>query len=468
MTTLNLFLVTQTLMRLLDLNVRALLLRGGQSSNLTVTAMPPENAGNSMDTLNMHLYHSMEDAYFKNVPATGTGGSSNARRPLPLSLFYILTAHHHVNQVFDAERQQLLMGLGMKTFHDYAVIDDHLQISPDPVGSPAETVMVQGLQGRDNRIEISLRPMTPEESLSFWSVEQTLTARFSAYYEVRTIFVEHEEPLGVHGKVFDLGLFVSTGQAPVIEKVSSTMQFTPPPQTGLGAQAIDTAPARAILAPGLVPPVNRVIIQGSNLAGDGRPETARIVLRTPAWRQFTPAVRSAVINPALNPAWNVTIGETCARFEIQGQLTIDDGVGGIRNIEVTPGIYAVSVETIRRQETQSGIHRLTTSESNQVAFSIGARIDGFDPPNPAGRMVLRVVNLFDMQAADLDVQLAIDGLLYDEATAFANDATDQGLFVRQAGQLEFHPLFDPAQSGTHPVVLRINGAESQPFWIETP
>ena len=57
---------------------------------------------------------------------------------------------------------------------------------------------------------------------------------------------------------------------------------------------------------------------------------------------------------------------------------------------------------------------------------------------------------------------------YDETGAFAGTSQDQGLFQRQAGQIEFHPLFAPAQAGAHPVRLVINGAEAQPFWIETP
>jgi hypothetical protein len=134
-----------------------------------------------------------------------------------------------------------------------------------------------------------------------------------------------------------------------------------------------------------------------------------------------------------------------------------------------PGIYAVSVEVTRRQQTQTGITRTTRSESNQIAFSVGARIDTADPPNAQGRIVLHVVNLFDMLAAEVDVQLAVDGILYNETAAFANDPLqDRGLFVRQVGALEFHPLFDPTIAGAHPLRLTINGAESQPFWIVTP
>ena len=87
----------------------------------------------------------------------------------------------------------------------------------------------------------------------------------------------------------------------------------------------------------------------------------------------------------------------------------------------------------------------------------------------AGRIVLHVVNLFDMQSAGLDVQLSVDGVLYDETAAFAGiPAQDRGLFQRQVGQIEFHPLFDPAVATVHPLRLVINGAESQPFWIVMP
>ena len=106
MATANLFLVTQTLTRLLDLNVRALLFRQGLPTTLHVTSMPPERVGAQQHTLNLHLYHAMEDAYYKNQPPPGRGGPPVSRQPLSLSLFYILTAHHEVNDVFDADHRQ--------------------------------------------------------------------------------------------------------------------------------------------------------------------------------------------------------------------------------------------------------------------------------------------------------------------------------------------------------------------------
>ena len=469
MPTANLFLVTQTLQRLLDLSVRALLFRDGLPTNLTVTAMPPERVGAATRTLNLHLYHLMEDAYCKNAEPPGRGDVPVARQPLTLLLYYVMTAHHEVNDVFDAEVQQQLMGLAMKSLHDNPLIGDELTISPN--GGPPEPVMAPGLAGRGNHIEVSLRPLTPEEALSFWSAEQTSTARLAAYYEARTLFLEPEPPTQASGIVVDLGLFVTAGRAPVLERTMALAHLVPPASAGIGPRTLETSPARATLAPGFVPEVNRVHVDGSGLTGDGRPGSSALVLRTSPWARLSPPVASAPIDPSLNPAWAVEIGANHAQFDLQGQLDVDDGSGGTVTVEVTPGIYAVSVRTERRAETALGAPRVTTAESNRLAFSVGARIDGFDPPpGPDQRMALRVVDEFDMTQPDLDVQLTIDGLVYLETDAFVDDPVqDQGLFQRQAGGvLEFHPLFDATAPGIHPVRLLVNGAESQPFWIELP
>ena len=84
--------------------------------------------------------------------------------------------------------------------------------------------------------------------------------------------------------------------------------------------------------------------------------------------------------------------------------------------------------------------------------------------------MVEVTNTFNMEGPELEAQLHVGGDIYDETTTGFADiaAQDRGLFERQAGQIEFHPLFDPLTSGTYPVRLIINGAESQPFWIEIP
>lgn len=466
MPTSNLYLVTDTLRRLLQFNVGFLLFRQQNPANVIVTTMPPERAGGAQDTLNLHLYHVMEEAQYRNAPTPGSGGTPVSRQPLGLSLFYILTAHHDLNEVWDAANQQNLFSLAIKTMHDHPRIDDRLQIAADGVNF--QTVMAAGLEGRDNAFEISPRPLTPEESMTFWSAEQTATTRLSAYYEVRTVFLEPEEPTGVSGRVYDLGLYVAPITAPVVETAAATTTFTPPVASGLPPQQLETAPARAVLDPASVPPTNQIRLKGAGLTGDGQPGASQIVLRTPAWRDLPVPVREVVIDPALNPAWAVSIGASEASFRMQGVLNaLIDGIN--TPLEVTPGIYAVSIRTTRRQSTSAGVLRATSAESNQIAYSAGAHILQVTGPIPQGRMVLEVTNVFDMTQPALAAQLSVDGEIYDETTAFTgNPAEDAGSFVRQAGQIEFHPLFSPATSATHNLRLILNGAESQPFWFETP
>lgn len=466
MATTNLYLVTDSLRRLLQLNMEYLLSRQNNDANVEVTTMPPERVDGAQDTINLHLYHVMEDVHYRNLPTPGSGGGLPiSRQPLALSLFYILTAHHELNEVWDAARQQNLFSLAIKTMHDHSRIDDDLQIAPD--GANYQNVMAPGLQGRQNHFEISPRPLTPEEAMAFWSAEQTATTRLSAYYEVRTIFLDAEEPTSIAGRVYDIGLFVAPISAPVLEAVTALTSFTPPPGSGLPPQQLQTSPARAILDPSSDPATNVIRLRGSGFTGSGEPGASQIVLRCAAWRDLAAPVREAVIDPQLNPAWKLTIGPSEASFAMQDLLLVR--IEGVNTpLEVTPGIYAVSIRTSRRQATAAGVLRSTTAESNQIAFSAGAHIIGVISPNPQGQLAVQIGSQFNITQVGVVVQLLIDSEIYDEAELFTGDpAQDEGRFVRQAGEIVFYPLFDPTVGTSHSLRLIINGAESQPFWFET-
>jgi hypothetical protein len=219
-------------------------------------------------------------------------------------------------------------------------------------------------------------------------------------------------------------------------------------------------PARATLS---VAPVNRITLRGTALAGDGTPGSATIVLRSSHWQALATPVRAARIDPLLNPGWKVAIGQNEASFEMQPKLKLAGAPAF--EIETTPGIYTVSVETARTAMTRNGTPRTTRQESGQSSFSLGPRIESASA-NVKKRFEVKTKNLFDLTAAGLDLLVAVDGEIYAELNAFTGNAlTDRGHFVRSAGKIEFHPLFDITVAGAHPVRLVVNGAESQPFWI---
>ena len=73
--------------------------------------------------------------------------------------------------------------------------------------------------------------------------------------------------------------------------------------------------------------------------------------RTPAWRALSPPVLAAPIDPALNGNWNLEVGAGSVTFDLQGTLDVEIG-GNPVTLEVTPGLYSVSVEVERRRTTR--------------------------------------------------------------------------------------------------------------------
>jgi hypothetical protein len=453
----DLFSVTQTLQRLLRFNIERL---RGPVPALNITAMPPESVTGA-DTVNLHLFHVVEESSTRNRPGPAADAPTDTT-PLGLNLYYILTAHHEVNQVFDAETQHRLMGLAMKTMHDFPRIDD--SIAFDRGGLVPEPVLPAGLVGTSARLDIIQRPITPEDAINFWSAESSATVRLATYYEVRTLFLEPEMPQTVSGIVFDVGLFVDAGSPPVLTNSSSQVQFTPPAPTGLGPQTVAADPARATFAPDLVPSPAEIQLTGSAMGS--QPDT-RIVLRNMLWSGLDPVVDSAEIDTDLNPDWAATIIGQTARFNFRPILRIGSP-GGVRQIPVQPGNYQISLRRRQQMPGPGGTQRNTDTESNRLNVALGAHIDIVTPPNIAGRMVLQLTPQFTIDDPLHEYGLSIGGAVYDQTSAFAGDpVTDAGLFMPLPTGLEFHPLFDTATPGFHHVRLEVNGAESQPFWVET-
>ena len=158
----DLSLVTSSLRTLMDLNMRRLM-GGVPPGAISISTLPPEKVGAAQNTLNLHLYHIAEDRYYKNMPGPGNDARNIARAPMALALFYILTAHHEQNPDIDALTQQRLMGLALKTMHDYPIVGDRLMIDAG-AGAGPQAVLHPALQGDDNPLQIILRPLTPEDT----------------------------------------------------------------------------------------------------------------------------------------------------------------------------------------------------------------------------------------------------------------------------------------------------------------
>lgn len=476
----NLFHVTDTLIRLLDLNVERLV-SGGP---VNTVSRPPESLTGQTRALNLFLYHVAEDPNYKNQPPVGSGTPPVATTPMALILYYILTAHHEANSAFDASVEQEIFGAALKTLHDFPFVDEATAV---PGQGPVMNANLIAAGGAG--LEISMRPVTPEEALSFWSTEQHQTARLSAYYEVRAVFLEPEPPTSYPGIVQSVGSYVFPINAPLLVEARSTMSVTPPPATGLMPYSLMASPARPLaLTPAEIggSTAADLILRGSSLSVGTRQS---VVLRHSDFSRLTPPQRSIVVDPALNAVngWSIDIRSEEAAVTFGSALTYVDETGTQATIPLYPGTYMMSVEAEIGAYEQGTRRRPILERSNGVPVLRGANIIGATAVAANGDFTLNISPAFDLARGngvdpdELDIVLVVSGVAYTRvlnagaitgggqfavSTTAAGAPGPDGLTLYAAATVSAQGAFDPSVPVVHPVRLIIDGVDATPFWLE--
>lgn len=465
----NLYKVTKTLTDVLSQNI----IKNIDSSLdglLNVTPMPPEKVQNPSNTLSLYMYHVSEDPYYKNAPSAVGETADISTTPMALCLYYILTAHHESDDVFDAETQQKLMGYALKTFHDFPVITDETRIN----GS-GTSILDTELSGQGNSLQIIMRPVSAEEAISFWNSEDARTARLSAYYEVRVVMLKPEPPKRMPGIVLSIGAFVHDMGLPYLDCTRSTLHFDLPVGSGGGMQAIESTPARVSNEIGAAPSNNELELLGTNLTG----QRQSIILKNALWgtRPVTLGgpVEAIEVNFALNaPDWSVGFRSDRVTLAVASQLKFTNATGAADQVAVVPGLYSAQVSVVHGEKEILSQLKQFSSRSNEVAFYVVPRIAevkagvGVDQD----MLIIDVAPTFDLNQGEsagddrsvLDIQVLVAGQIYDRVATGATP--DPGQFSPEANSVKLRPTFSLTDPGITPVRLIVNGAESQPAWFE--
>lgn len=415
--------------------------------NAAVTDLPPELAEDSGGSnLNLHLFHAVEDPSKRNEFALDAMGPYPIKEtPLPLILYYVLTAHSVTNDPPDIAGQQRLMGLAMKTLHDYPAFDDTLML-PTPPLNVVQPVFDPAMRGNQNRIEVIPRQLTPEESVNFWSAAQNHTARLTAYYDVRSTLLPPDEVEQRAGLVTSYGLGVTPGGRPRLTATSSVQSIALPAALGGGTLATTLTPAESALGSGAGARVNAT---GNDL-GDGSAET--LVLAGPTGE--------IEVDPVANPAWAVRLSGDRLSFTVQPTaLILRDGA--IVQEPVLPGVYGLAVARRRALAVASGPPRSATTRSNRVPLAIGASIAATATLAAPSR--LRIDLAPGVNAQTVEAEVSIAGEVYQRTAAGPVLAGE----FRAVSPTRFEVMltFDPADGQTRPVRLGIAGIDCAPFWI---
>lgn len=454
----NLSDITEALRLLVQLNVERLL----KGTPVTVSTIPPEKAEEAGDTrLNLYLYHVANDTDGGNdIPLGPSGPVPIATTPLALKLFYVLTAHAVVNaNVEDSFSQQLLMGWAMKTLHDVPRVDSTVTVSGTPI-LPAAII-------GDRGIDVILRPITPEEAVSFWSTDQVRTARLSAYYEVRTLLLPPEALTDLAGLVGSLGLNVSPDPRPSLSSTSSMARFTMPAALGGGSMAVRRSPAVVALKSG-PPDVDMQLTANGSSLGDG--SDASIVLRGEPIAGLGLAGNAAVLEASGNAGWNILVndGSLSLSFRPGANSKTDSGVTPVKLI---PGIYSLALRRQLAARSEQGLESSVEVESNRAQFAVAPFIQGASVTG-AKHVIVTIDGAYNATSAAAEAQLSIAGKIYQQLGSFAGNPSDEGHFITSsATTYEAVPVasFDPTISGeTFAIRLSVNGVDAVPFWMQVP
>jgi hypothetical protein len=465
MALINLYKVTKTLTELLKVNVGENI-DSDLASTLQVTAVPPEKVDNVTNQLNLFLYHISEDAYYKNMLGPGSDVPNVAKTPMALNLFYILTVHHEgaSEPDLDMEEQQKLMGYALKTFHDFPVITDQTEINGTPI-------LDADLQGKDNSLEVILRPVSPEDAIAFWGSEDTRTVRLSAYYEVRVVMLEPEPPKTMPGIVLNLGTYLVQLGTPQLTSSQSLVQFQLPALNGGGMQQVTASPARVTLdsSDPLSEAHNRFELRGTNLAAG---ISRSLVLKNSLWAKRPPPegpVDQVVVDSAVaeESNWQLKFAADRVTVQVAPTLTLD----GADALTLLPGIYSASVQTVQTEQVINNQLKQIMATSNEVSFAIAPRIASHDNPDTDGTIQINLGDEFDLTDAGLELQVVVAGEVYEGVES--NLPSTPGQFVAlndplatPANSIKISPSANFDAAIPQPFQLIINGAESAPFWIE--
>jgi len=423
MAILNVSLVTKAIKRVIELEIGNSIAWSPRTAP-TISVLPPDKLESG--SLGIYLYHVSEDPALKNQPPASTSTDSTPVRytPMALNLYYLITTDAKADTEILMLDAQLLLGLAIKTLHDYPLISDDTEIDTNNIFEDV------GLDKTDTRLRITMQPLAQNEAVNYWTAGQS-PLRLSAYYNVSVVLLEPEPPPSRTGLVLDYGVHTFVTGAPRLSSSRNELSVSIP---GSGvSQDIELQPAQ-------VPFGGRFELNGVNLSGDD----TRCLIANNRWDAPLTA----------DMGWGVTA--TAERII----ATVQDQIDGQ---DILPGIYTAKALVTEYRRMPDGSTRSFEKSSNQTPFTITPRIDSISAPDLSGNVA---VTGFRFQHADIaaeDVQVFLGSEPLVGGTAGSLNPGEYA--VSDASNLELM-LAAGTAPGHIPFRLLINGAESPPAWIE--
>jgi hypothetical protein len=426
MALLDLSLVSETLMRLVDESIKiSPAWPGGQTAD--VSSLPPDLLAGD-NSLGIYMYHLSEEAAYKNQTWPDRPQPPMRFSPMGINLYYVVSARSALAASLGPLREQLLMGLAVKALHDRPVIDDSTMVN-------GVTILHPNLRAADNPLKIELRNVPPNEAVSYWTAgSQPL--RLSAYYEIRVVLLEPDEPTLSANRVLMYGIDTMLGGQPRLETSRSAVTFRIPGESA--DRIVEAQPAAAAPTIGGVAGTE-ITFRGANLAGDA----VGLLVRAQAWSA----------PEAADAAWGVVAGGD--RIFATPQTTASGRA-------VLPGAYTAVARVVRSLPLPDGTVKSIEQLSNQVPFTVVPAVNAVSAI--VGGVFTATGGTFqhpELDSAAVRAYIGETQLVTGTASSLA-----PGEFA-VTGPTTLQMRFPAAAAvGTFaPVRVMVNGAESFPRWI---
>lgn len=412
--------VTRALIKLIETHVQASPI-WPDGLILSVLPDPPDRLSGD-NSLGVYLYHIQEDPSNKNILPAGNSQPPIRYTPMPILLYYQLSAHSDLTSPTGSYREQLILGAALKALHDYPIINDSTNIE-------GVDVFPAVLQDNDNRLAIELRPVGPDEAVNFWTAGSS-PLRLAAYYCVSVVMLQPEVIEKSAGPVLDYNIYALPGSRPFITSSSNMLRFTAPGET---------MPRKFQLTPAQVAVGETLELHGVNFISD---ETS-LVLGFSEWE------KEQEVEPL---DWAMQVA--AKKITIVVQATANSN-------QIVPGSYSVAVKTFKRIRNADGSVYDSINVSSRTSINIVPRLDTVSAPNASGTVNVTGY-LFQHPFIDqgsLQIFIADERLREGDAGSL-----NPGEFA-VTGASTLLLRLQASSAGTVPLRILINGAESVTHWL---
>jgi hypothetical protein len=266
--------------------------------------------------------------------------------------------------------------------------------------------------------------------------------------------------------VFQLG-------ASQLNATQSLVRFKIPVKNGGSVQEIEASPAQVTLDSSVTPPAahNRLVLLGTNLTSG---KSRSVFVKNAIWADLKSPpdpIAETAIDLAVNPSWSIDFQTNRITVRIAPTLRHMKPDSTALDLPVLPGTYTALVRTVVDEQVINNELKQIVQSSNEVTFTVAARIEGHEPPDVDDTILIHVGPEFDLLDPNFPadaIQVVVAGEVYRKPKVLP--LTDKEFLVTNSpsNAIRIKPGFPVVvtQSETFAFGLTVNGAASAPFWIE--